>query len=73
MFTADRMEEIRAGIPAHTLSSFNLHTDYHRVTDEVEHIDFEHMTAVIGGAIHAVRILTDGPRPEWLTGMQPGP
>jgi hypothetical protein len=70
---SDNYAFARAGIPAHTLSSFNMHTDYHRVSDEVEHIDFEHMTAVIGEAIRAVRLLTDGPRPEWLPGMQPGP
>ena len=68
---SDNYAFARAGIPAHTLSSFNLHTDYHQVSDEVEFIDFAHMTAVIEEAIRAVRILTDGPRPEWLPGMQP--
>src|SRR5690606_27824003 len=68
---SDNYAFARAGIPAHTLSSFNMHTDYHQVSDEVEHIDFAHMTAVIEEAIRAVRILTDGPRPEWLPGMQP--
>ncbi|HEU5209118.1 MAG TPA: M20/M25/M40 family metallo-hydrolase [Longimicrobiales bacterium] len=68
---SDNYAFARAGIPAHTLSSFNMHTDYHRVSDEVEHIDFAHMTAVIEEAIRAVRILTDGPRPEWLPGMRP--
>lgn len=68
---SDNYAFARTGIPAHTLSSFNLHTDYHRVSDEVEHVDFEHMSAVIGEAIRAVRVLTDGPRPEWLPGMRP--
>jgi len=68
---SDNYAFARVGIPAHTLSSFNLHTDYHRVSDEVERIDFAHMTAVVGEAIRAVRILTDGPRPEWLPGMRP--
>jgi hypothetical protein len=68
---SDNYAFARAGIPAHTLSSFNLHTDYHRVSDEVDRIDFAHMTAVIEEAIRAVRILADGPRPEWLPGMQP--
>ncbi len=68
---SDNYAFARAGIPAHTLSSYDLHTDYHRVSDEVERIDFAHMTAVIGEAIWAVRILADGPRPEWLPGMRP--
>ncbi|MEX0890728.1 MAG: M20/M25/M40 family metallo-hydrolase [Gemmatimonadota bacterium] len=69
---SDNIVFARAGIPAHTLSSFNLHTDYHQPSDEVEHVDFEHMTAVINAAVDAVRILTDGPRPEWLPGGRPG-
>ncbi|HSJ09783.1 MAG TPA: M20/M25/M40 family metallo-hydrolase, partial [Longimicrobiales bacterium] len=60
-----------AGIPAHTLSSFNLHSDYHRVGDEVDGVDFEHMTAVIEAGVTAVRLLADGPKPEWLPGKKP--
>lgn len=69
---SDNIVFARAGIPAHTLSSFNLHTDYHQPSDEVERVDFAHMTAVIEAALDAVRILTDGPRPEWLPGGRPG-
>ncbi|MGH7504975.1 MAG: M28 family metallopeptidase, partial [Longimicrobiales bacterium] len=61
------------GIPAHTLSSFNLHTDYHQPSDEVEDVDFRHMTAVIQAATRAVRILADGERIEWKPGGQPEP
>ena len=61
----------RMGIPAHTLSSFNLHTDYHRPSDEVENTDPVHMAAVINAAANAVRLLADGPRPEWHPGMRP--
>ena len=31
------------GIPAHTLSSFGMHDDYHQPSDEVGRIDFEHL------------------------------
>jgi len=62
-----------AGIPAHTLSSFNLHTDYHRVGDEVSKVDFAHMTQVIEAGARAVRLLADGPKPEWLPGKKPEP
>jgi hypothetical protein len=39
-----------AGIPAPTLSSSNLHTDYHRPQDEARLVDSEHLAAVIGAA-----------------------
>ena len=48
------------GIPAHTLSSFGLHPDYHQPDDEVERIDFEHLSRVAGAAVQAVRLLADG-------------
>ena len=60
------------GIPAHTLSTFNLHTDYHHAGDEVSRVDFAHMTAVIRAAVQAARLLSDGPVPQWHDGMQPG-
>ncbi len=61
----------RRGIVAHTLSTFNLHLDYHRVTDDVDKIDFDHMTAVIHSAAEAVRHLADGPKPMWHPGRDP--
>jgi hypothetical protein len=59
------------GIPAHTLSSFGLHADYHTPDDEVERIDFPHMARVVGSAIAAVRLLVDGPAPAWKPGASP--
>lgn len=59
------------GIPAHTLSSFNMHPDYHRPGDEAEKLDYGHMAQVIEAAARAVRILADGPRPEWKPGGRP--
>jgi hypothetical protein len=61
----------RRGIVAHTLSTFNLHTDYHQVTDDVSRVDFKHMAAVINAAAKATRLLSDGPRPEWKKGGKP--
>ena len=69
---SDNIVFARLGIPAHTLSSYNMHTDYHTPDDEVEAIDFEHMTLVIEAAIEAVRVLADGPAPEWNPGGRPG-
>lgn len=70
---SDNIAFARLGIPAHTLSSFNLHGDYHRQSDDVSKVDFAHMTAVIAAAVDAVRILADGPKPEWHPGGQPAP
>ncbi|MDA1081129.1 MAG: M20/M25/M40 family metallo-hydrolase [Gemmatimonadetes bacterium] len=68
---SDNIAFARIGIPAHTLSSFNLHTDYHRPSDDVDKVDFDHMTAVINAAARAVRLLSDGPKPEWKPGGRP--
>ncbi|MDH3272256.1 MAG: M20/M25/M40 family metallo-hydrolase [Gemmatimonadota bacterium] len=67
-FRSDNIAFARLGIPAHTLSSFGLHTDYHQPSDEVDKVDFEHMAALVGAAIEAVRFLADGPRPDWVEG-----
>lgn len=68
---SDNIAFARRGIPAHTLSTFNLHDDYHRPSDDVDKVDFPHMTSVIKAAVRATRVLTDGPKPEWHEGMKP--
>jgi hypothetical protein len=64
-FRSDNIAFARIGIPAHTLSSYGMHTDYHRPSDEVALVDFDHMAALVDAALEAVRFLADGPRPEW--------
>lgn len=59
------------GIPAHTLSSFGMHDDYHAPSDEIARIDPRHMTAVIETATAAVRLLADAPAPRWSEGGSP--
>jgi hypothetical protein len=71
-FRSDNVPFAMAGIPAHTLSSFDLHTDYHRPSDEVDRVDFAHMAAVVDAAVQAVRFLADGPKPEWKEGGRAG-
>lgn len=68
---SDNIAFARAGIPAHTLSTFNLHADYHTANDEADRIDYAHMTAVIRAAVRAARILADGPAPVWKPGGRP--
>jgi len=71
-FRSDNIPFARAGIPAHTLSSYNLHGDYHTPDDEVDRVDYAHMAAVVDAAVAAVRFLADGPRPDWKPGGREG-
>ncbi|MGB9180821.1 MAG: M20/M25/M40 family metallo-hydrolase [Pyrinomonadaceae bacterium] len=60
------------GVVAHTVSSFGLHTDYHRPSDEVSKIDFQQMTRSIGSLIGPVRWLASSTfRPAWSPGRSP--
>ena len=70
---SDNIVFARMGIPAHTLSSYNLHGDYHKPSDEVDKIDFAHLTAIANAAANAARLLASGPAPKWVPGGQPAP
>ncbi len=61
------------GIVAHTISSFNLHADYHRPSDEASRADSVHLAAVIAAVARATRLLADGPKPQWKPGGKPEP
>ena len=43
---SDNIRFARRGVVAHTVSSYNLHKEYHQPSDEVRKIDFAHMTDV---------------------------
>lgn len=70
---SDNTPFARRGVPAHVISSFNLHGDYHRPGDEADRIDYAHMARVIDAAIQGTRVLADGPRPQWNPGGRPAP
>lgn len=60
------------GIVAQTLSSFGLHEDYHRVSDEADAIDYVHLQKCAAGAWVGCRALANGDfRPVWHPGMDP--
>lgn len=60
------------GVVAHTVSSFGLHADYHRPSDDVSKIDFQQMTRSISSLIGPVRWLASSTfRPEWKPGRSP--
>ncbi len=62
---SDNIAFASRGVPAHTLSSYGLHTDYHQPSDDVSRIDFEHFQAGVDAVSRAVRVLADGPPPLW--------
>lgn len=68
---SDNIAFARMGIVAHTLSSYNMHTDYHTPQDDTSRVDYEHMARVIDAGIRAARILADGPAPAWHPGGRP--
>ena len=60
------------GVIAHTVSSFGLHTDYHRVSDEIDKIDFPFMTRSLNSLVKPVQWLANSNfRPSWLPGQAP--
>jgi Zn-dependent M28 family amino/carboxypeptidase len=68
---SDNIAFARLGIVAHTLSSFNLHSDYHQPSDDVSKVDFAHMATLIDAGARAVWLLANGEVPRWNPGGQP--
>jgi len=49
-----------------TFSTYNMHEDYHHVSDEADRIDFAHMEGCTQAILRAVRLVVDGTfRPQW--------
>jgi len=70
---SDNYTLAQRGVIAHTVSSFGLHTDYHRVSDDVSKIDFPFMTRSINSLVKPIQWLSNTRfRPEWLPGQKPG-
>lgn len=69
---SDNIVFCRRGIVGQTFSSYNLHKDYHQVTDEADTLDFEHLELATQAGYEAVRLVADGTiTPAWLEGMKP--
>jgi Zn-dependent M28 family amino/carboxypeptidase len=69
---SDNYAFARRGIVAQTLSSFNLHADYHGVDDELERLDLAHMEGATRAALVGARALADGTlEPTWKPGGDP--
>jgi len=69
---SDNYALARQGVVAQTVSSFGLHPDYHRPSDDVAHIDFAHMEHAIHSMVGPVEWLANSDfKPEWLEGKKP--
>ncbi len=62
----------KKGVVAQTVSSFGLHKDYHQPSDDLAHIDFEHMNAAIASLLGPVAWLVNADFvPAWNAGEKP--
>jgi Zn-dependent M28 family amino/carboxypeptidase len=69
---SDNFALARQGVVAQTVSSFGLHPDYHRPSDDVAHIDFTHMEQAIHSMVGPVEWLANSDfKPEWVEGKKP--
>ena len=69
---SDNYALAQKGIVAHTVSSFGLHTDYHRPTDDIAHLDFTHMEQAIRSMLRPVKWLANSSfKPDWMAGKRP--
>ena len=69
---SDNYALARQGIVAQTVSSFGLHKDYHRPSDEISRIDLHHMEQAIHSMMKPVTWLANSEfKPEWVEGKKP--
>jgi len=69
---SDNFALARQGIIAQTVSSFGLHKDYHRPSDDLTTIDFPHMVHAIASMIEPIRWLANTTfRPTWNPNGKP--
>ena len=69
---SDNFTLARRGIVAQTISSYGLHAQYHQPSDDISHIDFQHMTGSINSMLLPIRWLANsGFMPAWLPGGRP--
>jgi aminopeptidase YwaD len=62
----------KKGVVAQTVSSYGLHKDYHQPSDDLSHIDFQHMNAAIASLIGPMEWLVNADfRPQWNPGGKP--
>ena len=69
---SDNIQFAYRGVIAHTVSSYNLHKEYHTAADDLAHIDFAHMTDAVRSMLEPVLWLANSKfKPDWLPGKKP--
>jgi Zn-dependent M28 family amino/carboxypeptidase len=69
---SDNYALAKQGVVAQTVSSYGLHADYHRPSDDVARIDFAHMEKAIHSMLEPVEWLANSDfKPEWVEGKKP--
>ena len=69
---SDNIKFARKGVVSHTVSSFNLHTDYHHPGDDVSKVDFAHMVDAVRSMLEPIRWLANSTfTPAWTAEGRP--
>ncbi|MBI5363068.1 MAG: M28 family peptidase [Planctomycetes bacterium] len=69
---SDNIAFVRRGVVGQTFSTYNLHKDYHRASDEAATLDYAHMEQCVRTAADAVGLVASGKvKPAWLEGKDP--
>jgi len=69
---SDNYALAKRGIIAQTVSSFNLHKDYHQPSDEISKLDIPYMTTVISSMVKPIQWLADTDwKPTWNPNGKP--
>jgi aminopeptidase YwaD len=69
---SDNIVLARKGVVAQTVSSFGLHPQYHQPSDDLAHLDLNHMYSAIESMLEPVRWLVNSNfKPQWLPGKKP--
>jgi hypothetical protein len=69
---SDNFALAKKGVVAQTVSSYGLHKDYHRPSDDLSHVDLVHMQQAIHSMVIPVRWLANTTfTPEWVAGKKP--
>jgi hypothetical protein len=67
---SDNMAFVRKGVVGQSLSTYDLHTDYHRVSDEAGKLDYVHLEACARTSFDALElVLDDAFEPKWNPGQ----
>jgi hypothetical protein len=63
---SDNYAFVQRHVVGQTFSTYNMHDDYHRTSDEADRLDYAHMEACTSAILKAVRLVVDGKlRPAW--------